>query len=111
MTGVQTCALPILKCKNCGYTFSKYKSTGLFGCDSCYDTFKSEIDNILLKIQGKNRHIQNTREIENTNNETQPKNELETLKEKLDILVKEEKFEEAAILRDKIKEIQKGGKE
>lgn len=100
-----------IKCKNCGYTFSKYKSTGLFGCDSCYDTFKSEIDNILLKIQGKNRHIQNTREIENTNNETQPKNELETLKEKLDILVKEEKFEEAAILRDKIKEIQKGGKE
>ena len=44
-----------IKCKNCGYTLSKYKTTGLFGCGNCYDTFKNEIDNILLKIQGKNR--------------------------------------------------------
>ena len=44
-----------IKCKGCGYTLSKYKSTGLFGCDECYNTFKKEIDSILLKLQGKNR--------------------------------------------------------
>lgn len=101
-----------IKCKNCGYTFSKYKSTGLFGCESCYDTFKSEIDNILLKIQGKNRHIgkkiKDNKEIKEI---VTPKNELDNLKEQLQTLIKEENFEEAAVIRDKIKNIEKGGKE
>ena len=52
-----------IKCKKCGYTLSKYRSTGLFGCDECYNTFKKEIDEILLKIQGKNRQIKEEKNI------------------------------------------------
>lgn len=98
-----------IKCKNCGYTLSKYKSTGLFGCDNCYNTFKNEIDNILLKIQGKNRHVGNLNKAK-SNTSSKEKNEVQELKEKLQQLIKEEKFEEAAVIRDEIKKLEKGGK-
>ncbi len=99
-----------IKCKNCGYTLSKYKTTGLFGCGNCYDTFKNEIDNILLKIQGKNRHVGKLNKSK-TDFNVKEENRVSDLKEKLQKLIKEEKFEEAAIIRDEIKKLEKGGKD
>ncbi len=106
-----------IKCKNCGYTLSKYKATGLFGCPECYNTFKKEIDSMLLRIQGKNRNIESKRDKEIVKNvkekiRTKKKSELESLKDELQQLIKEEKFEDAAIVRDKIKAMEsKGGEE
>lgn len=105
-----------IKCKNCGYTLSKYKSTGLFGCPDCYNTFKDEIDSMLLKIQGKNRNIESKDERKIIRNvkekiKTKKKSEVEELKDELQRLIKEEKFEDAAIVRDKIKAIEKKGEE
>lgn len=88
-----------LQCDKCGYTLDDYKKTGLFGCDNCYEVFEDSIDNLLLKIHGKKRHIKKI-EKENT------KDNIGELKIKLEKLVKEEKYEEAAVLRDKIKEIE-----
>ena len=94
-----------IKCKKCGYTLSKYRSTGLFGCDECYNTFKKEIDAILLKIQGKNRQIK-----EEKNIKKESINQVDKLKQELQELVKQEKFEEAAVIRDKIKDLEKKSK-
>lgn len=94
-----------IKCKKCGYTLSKYRSTGLFGCDECYNTFKKEIDEILLKIQGKNRQIK-----EKINIKKENINQVDKLKQELQELVKQEKFEEAAVIRDKIKDLEKKSK-
>lgn len=94
-----------IKCKKCGYTLSKYRNSGLFGCDSCYDTFKNEIDSILLKLQGKNRNVQ---KLESNKND-KPESQEEKLRKKLEQLVKDEKFEEAAVIRDKIKKLEGKG--
>ncbi len=94
-----------IKCKKCGYTLSKYRSTGLFGCDECYKTFKKEIDEILLKIQGKNRQIK-----EEKNIKKESINQVDKLKQELQELVNQEKFEEAAVIRDKIKDLEKKSK-
>ena len=94
-----------IKCKKCGYTLSKYRSTGLFGCDECYNTFKKEIDEILLKIQGKNRQIK-----EEKNIKKESINQVNKIKQELQELVKQEKFEEAAVIRDKIKDLEKKSK-
>ena len=94
-----------IKCKKCGYTLSKYRSTGLFGCDECYKTFKKEIDEILLKIHGKNRQIK-----EEKNIKKESINQVDKLKQELQELVKQEKFEEAAVIRDKIKDLEKKSK-
>ena len=94
-----------IKCKKCGYTLSKYRSTGLFGCDECYKTFKKERDEILLKIQGKNRQIK-----EEKNIKKESINQVEKLKQELQELVKQEKFEEAAVIRNRIKNLEERSK-
>ncbi len=92
-----------VRCDSCGYTLDDYKRTGLFGCDHCYDVFEDSIDDILLKIHGKNRHVKNL----NSYTEKEDKEDnVESLKRKLQDLIKEEKYEEAAVIRDKIKKIE-----
>ena len=100
-----------LKCPICGYTLDDYTKTGLFGCPECYNTFSDNLDELFLKIHGKNRHVKiKNKKIsskkENKNNITNEEKVLE-LKEQLKELINEEKYEEAAIIRDKIKEIEK----
>lgn len=100
-----------LVCRNCGYTFDKYLSTGLLGCPQCYETFSNNLDDILIKLQGKNRHKEkiNKFKLDKKNNSVkkQEKNEnVDDLKIKLKKLVEEEKYEEAAVIRDKIRSIE-----
>jgi protein arginine kinase activator len=105
-----------LKCKNCGLTFEEFMNNGKFGCANCYDAFQSEIDPILKKIQGSNRHIGRLGEVKKaeklniTNTpdeqEKEQKSETQELKEELKKAVQEENYEEAARIRDKIKEIE-----
>ena len=96
--------IPSLQCKNCGYRLEDYSRTGLFGCPECYKTFVDALDELFLKIHGKNRHIK----INDKKVTTKDKKEKEIidLKKKLQELVDEEKYEEAAVIRDKIKELE-----
>lgn len=91
------------KCDLCGYTLDSYLNTGLLGCEACYKAFEDSIDELLYKINGKNRHIK-LKEFENVENNYKETN-IEKLKKKLEKLIEEEKYEEAAIIRDEIKKI------
>lgn len=92
-----------VKCDKCGYTLDDYKKTGLFGCDHCYDVFEDSIDNLLLKIHGKNRHIKS---LNKKDQNISKEDSIDELKKKLEALVKEEKYEDAAVVRDQIKKIE-----
>ncbi len=97
-----------IKCKNCGYTLSKYKSTGLFGCAECYNTFKREVDSLLQRIQGKKRHVEGRLKPSTVTKESKKSEKVDKLDEltaKLQSLINDEKFEEAAVVRDEIKKI------
>ena len=59
----------------------------------------------MLKIQGKNRQIK-----EKINIKKENINQVDKLKQELQELVKQEKFEEAAVIRDKIKDLEKKSK-
>ena len=102
-----------LKCPTCGYTFDDYSSTGLLGCPDCYDTFEDRLDNIFLKMHGKNRHIKlsNKKRISNAKSIQKDKidklDEVASLKNELKTLVENEEYEKAAVVRDKIKKIEK----
>lgn len=114
-----------LKCNECGYTFDDIVNTGRLGCANCYDVFEDRLDPIIRKIQNSNRHagrigkildsriekrqektdnkkVENKEESSNKNN-----NELENLQLELKAAIKDERYEEAAKIRDKIKEIEK----
>lgn len=100
-----------LKCSKCGYSFDDYTNTGVLGCPNCYDTFADRLDNIFLKLHGKNRHVSINKKnntLDKTDNDKNVKNveSIETLKNKLKELVAKEEYEKAAIIRDKIKKIE-----
>ena len=93
------------RCKNCGYTLDDYLKTGVFGCEECYNTFEDTLDELFLKLHGKNRHIKlnkkKVKDIKDGNTES-----IEELKEQIKELIEQEKYEEAAVIRDKIKELE-----
>ena len=102
-----------IKCDKCGMKFDEFTDIGKFGCNECYNTFSNKIDTILKNIHGNNRHIGRIGKITNSNNQNdliteerknyEPKSKVQELKDKIKQLIKEEKYEEAAKVRDEIK--------
>ncbi len=91
----------IKKCSLCGTTFQEIANNGKVGCGECYKTFFEELLPYIKRIHGSTKHIAT----DNLNAHFENKNDdINKLKEKLKILIKEERFEEAAEIRDKIKE-------
>ena len=97
----------IVKCGKCGYTLDEYTKTGLFGCPECYNTFNDNLDQLFYKIHGKNKHVNLNKVNKSDNNAFNKKEEINELKEKIKELIREENYEEAAIIRDKIRELEK----
>lgn len=98
-----------LKCNNCGFTFEDIINTGKFGCGECYETFESRIEPLMRELQGSNKHEgrlgknnENTNKEEKVEKKVEKNNELENLKEELKKAIKEERYEDAAKLRDEI---------
>ena len=106
-----------LTCNNCGYTFDDIVNTGKLGCPNCYEVFESELDPIIKRIQGTNRHVGRIGKIidnkidkkygkgekEQDSNKKEGKTKLEQLQEDLKTAIKEERYEDAAKIRDEIK--------
>lgn len=99
-----------LSCPCCGATFSNIAETGKVGCSECYKTFYEQLLPYLKRVHGSTRHvgkIPNRAPLM-----VKPKEEtVETLRSRLNELVLQEKFEEAAVVRDKIKELEEKGNE
>jgi len=98
-----------LVCSVCGMTPSRFRSTGLLGCEHCYDDLHSVIDPVLMRVQKSLVHTGRTPvgfEAAKLPESSAPAKEL-TEKEKLQQQLKEavdkEDFESAAKLRDQIK--------
>lgn len=110
-----------LICSNCGMTYDDFVNTGKFGCENCYEVFSDRIDKIIKNIHGGNRHIgrgilqDNKQKTENINTnikgkiveQKQENTKLNELKESLKEAIKEERYEDAAKLRDEIKKLEK----
>lgn len=98
-----------VNCPQCNTTFEEILSTGRIGCSKCYEVFEKELMPYISKLQGNVKHIGKVLEYsENPNRKIDEQSELETLKSKLDDAVKNERYEDAAVLRDKINKL-KGG--
>ena len=94
-------------CPVCSTTLSEFSKTGRLGCGECYKTFRKNADAMLKKIHGTSKHIAEKKE-ELPLKEEKPKSKIEALKDKLKAAIEEENFEEAARLRDTIREMEKG---
>ncbi len=92
-----------LKCKSCDTTWEDFQETGLLGCDICYQTFADEMEIILRRIHGSTQHIgRRPKSLRYVVDES----ELFQLNVRLRKAIVREKFEEAAKLRDMIRDAQ-----
>ncbi len=99
-----------LSCPGCGTAYSEIRRSGYVGCDSCYDAFAKPIDSMLAKIQPSTVHKGKLSGAEGKKIERE--NTIKNLKEELNRAIIDEKYEQAAVIRDKIKELEaKGGEQ
>ncbi len=94
----------ILRCPVCGSSFEEISKTGRLGCSNCYTTFNSQILPYLKRVHGSTKHT--GKKIGRNCQISDSPDELSLLKEKIKQLIAEEKYEEAAKVRDKIKELE-----
>ena len=88
-------------CAACAMSYEEFKKIGRLGCPHCYDAFASQLERLLKRIHGDDRH-QGKGRLEVAQS-TGAADELERLHEELAQAVAEEAFEEAAQLRDRIR--------
>lgn len=97
--------LQTVKCGNCGFTYNDFKKVGRFGCSECYESFKAQIAPLLKRIHGSDRHL--GKFPFKVGKSVKDAKTLQDLKQKLERAIRMEEFEDAAAIRDKIKDIEK----
>lgn len=99
------------RCESCGSTFNDIINSGLVGCADCYDKFAQRLEPSIIKLHGNASHVgknityTEVPDKEAPKTEEKPKSELEKLKDDLKLAIQEQRFEDAAVLRDKIKDM------
>lgn len=98
-----------VRCECCGASFSDIAESGKVGCSKCYETFYNQLLPYLKRVHGSTVH---SGKIPNRAPLTvRPKEDtVESLRMELNRLVSEEKFEQAAVVRDKIKKLEEDDK-
>ena len=111
------------RCPKCGLTYDDFVNNGKFGCAECYDTFSNKLDSILKNLHGTSKHIgrkpknivkaidtqstKNEEKAKKTEKKVDEKQEkINKLNKDLQKAIKDERYEDAAKIRDEIKKLQ-----
>lgn len=105
------------KCPVCGMTYADFCNTGKLGCSECYSAFAAKLLPMVKSIHGKDLHMGKVKNGQCSGCGSQvvaaPGGENDAkfyeklaLQKQLQDLVKAEKFEEAAKVRDQIKALE-----
>lgn len=96
------------RCEFCGSTYAEIAKTGQVGCANCYKLFADQLYPSIRRIHGNTTHCgKNSGRAAAADKkpaEMTKEEKLADMKKQLDAAVKEQNFELAAELRDKIKE-------
>jgi protein arginine kinase activator len=91
-----------LKCPACGFTQADFKKAGRLGCPQCYETFAEPLEGLLKTMHKGTRHVGKVPEPLRQSRDLSDR--LKLLQKKLSKAIGQEDFEQAAILRDEIKQ-------
>jgi len=93
-----------LACEKCGMSYEEFQKVGKLGCDNCYNIYGERLKPILKRLHGDVIHkgkvpVKASKSI-------RVSKEIEKLKEELNMAVRNEEYEKAAEIRDKIKALE-----
>jgi len=90
-----------ISCPRCGMSLSRFMAGGHLGCAGCYDTFRTQLQPMLLQIHGRTQHA--GRRPLDSRTEQSARNRREQLTQLMQQAVAVEDFETAAQLRDQLR--------
>jgi protein arginine kinase activator len=93
-------------CPVCGISFLEFRNSGRLGCSHDYDAFREELLPLLENIHGETQHAGKVPKRVPPDRRRQT--ELIQLRQALRQAVADEKYEEAARLRDRIQQLEEG---
>jgi protein arginine kinase activator len=94
-----------LRCEHCGLTYTQFSKIGRFGCSECYRHFSERLDPLFRRVHGNTVHVGKIPK--RTGGLIQCRKEIEMLKKDLQSRIEREDFENAARIRDQIRELEK----
>ncbi len=95
---------PGIRCPSCGFSQADFKKTGRLGCSECWNTFEEQLEPLLKAMHKGDRHVG---KIPSRAAHTQVvSDKIKQLTDALHKAVKEEKYEEAAEIRDSIRDLE-----
>ncbi len=92
-----------LRCPGCGFTQAEFKKTGRLGCAQCYRTFSEGLETLLKTMHKGTRHTGKVPAALRASHDLEER--LRVLQRKLEKAIGAEDFEQAALLRDEIRQI------
>ena len=92
------------ECEVCGIKFVDFRNSGRLGCPHDYEEFREELTPLLENIHGETRHCGKTPRRLPQSKQTQ--SELVQLRKQLMSAVHKEAYEEAAKIRDRIRQLE-----
>ncbi len=94
-------------CPVCKTSLKEFKQTHKLGCPNCYEVFKNEIEKIVARIAPFSAHKQEPIKKLKTGKKKESKEEkLASLREQMQLAVKEERYEDAAKIKKQIKALE-----
>lgn len=91
-----------VSCPDCGMTYLDFRNEGRLGCPNDYEVFREALDPLLEKVHGTTEH---SGKLPSRAGESQKlQRDLMDLRRRLRLAVEREAYEEAAQLRDEIKD-------
>ncbi len=107
-----TGAIKEIRCECCNTSFTDIAESGKMGCSQCYKTFENKLVPYLKRVHGTTEHIgKRPVGVKGELVAVAQTENVDTLRAALLDAIKAEEFEKAAELRDKIKEMEKGGED
>ena len=91
-------------CPTCQMSLQEFRAQGRLGCADCYGAFRAHLDPLLLRMHQASRHVGRgpgvaPAELDLTANITR-------LRERMDLAIREEAYEDAARLRDELTKLE-----
>ena len=97
-------------CPECGWSLQRFRKTGYLGCPECYKAFAPLIAPLLKSMHRGVKHVGKIPQSAGTglrkgHERILLNRELERIRNELEEKIRKEEYEEAAVLRDRIREL------
>lgn len=94
-----------LQCPSCGLNYQQFLNTSILGCPNCYTAFKQQLESLIKQFQPGLRH--QGKVPLRRGGTTRLSRKIQKLRMDLQKAVEQERFEQAAAIRDELRDLEK----